>query len=162
VSVEDDERSGQTSTSKTTENVEKIWELTHEDHQWTTHEFADTIGISYGVCQAIITENLNMHHIAAKFVPWLLTNDQKQWLINVCFELWEKAKEDPTFISRIITGDEIGFTVMSQKQRNSCCSGRAHNHQAQKKGAAGPEFNKEHDHCFFRHEGGCSSWICSS
>jgi hypothetical protein len=31
VSVEDDERSGLQSTSKTTENVEKIWELIHED-----------------------------------------------------------------------------------------------------------------------------------
>jgi hypothetical protein len=31
VSVDDDERSGQPSTSKTTENVEKIWELIHED-----------------------------------------------------------------------------------------------------------------------------------
>jgi hypothetical protein len=32
VSVEDDECSGQPSTSKTTENAEKIWELIHEDH----------------------------------------------------------------------------------------------------------------------------------
>jgi hypothetical protein len=27
------------------------------------------LGISYGVCQEILTENLNMHCIAAKFVP---------------------------------------------------------------------------------------------
>jgi hypothetical protein len=32
VSVEDDKRSGRPSTSKTTENVEKILELIHEDH----------------------------------------------------------------------------------------------------------------------------------
>jgi hypothetical protein len=31
VSVDDDERSGQPSTSKMTENAEKIWELIHED-----------------------------------------------------------------------------------------------------------------------------------
>jgi hypothetical protein len=28
-----------------------------------------TAGISYGVCQEILTENLNMRHTAAKFVP---------------------------------------------------------------------------------------------
>jgi hypothetical protein len=83
VSVEDDERSGQPSTSKTTENVEKIQELFHKDHSRTIHELADKAGISYGVCQEILTENLNMHHIAAKFVPRLLTNDQKQRRINV-------------------------------------------------------------------------------
>jgi hypothetical protein len=64
VSVEDDERSGQPSTSKTTENVEKIWELIHKDCRWTIHELADTVGISYGVCQEILTENLNMCRIA--------------------------------------------------------------------------------------------------
>jgi hypothetical protein len=29
-------------------------------------------------------------------------------------------------------------------------------------GVAGPEFNKEHSHCFFRHEGDSLPWICSS
>jgi hypothetical protein len=47
-----------------------------------------------------------MHCIATKFVPWLLTNDRKQLPINVGLELWEKANEDPTFISKVITGDE--------------------------------------------------------
>jgi hypothetical protein len=78
VSLEDDECSGRPSTSKTTENVEKIWELIHKDHCWTIHELADTFGISYGVCQEILTENLNMRHTAAKSVPRLLTNNQKQ------------------------------------------------------------------------------------
>jgi hypothetical protein len=48
---------------------------------------------------------LNMSHIATKFVPWLLTNDQKQWHVNVYLEVLEKANEDPTFISKIIMGD---------------------------------------------------------
>jgi hypothetical protein len=59
VSVENDKRSGRPSTSKTTENVEKIQELINEDCHQTIHELADTVAISYGVCQ-ILTENLNM------------------------------------------------------------------------------------------------------
>jgi transposase len=55
MSVEDDERSGRPSTSKTTENVEKIRELIHEDRRRTISELADTVGISYGVRQ-ILTE----------------------------------------------------------------------------------------------------------
>jgi hypothetical protein len=61
MSDEDDERSGRPSNSKTTENVEKIRELIHEDRCRTIHELADTTGISYGECQEILTENLNMH-----------------------------------------------------------------------------------------------------
>jgi hypothetical protein len=92
---------------------------------------------------------------AMNFVPQLLTNDQKEWCVNMCLELREKANEDPTFtrISRIITG--VGFMVMIQKQSNNCRSGRANNHQ-EEKGAAGPLCNEEHAYCFFRHEGDCS------
>jgi hypothetical protein len=59
--------------------------------------------------------------VAAKFVPWLLTNDQKQWRINMCLELWEKANEDPTFthISRIITADKswiYGYDPKTKQQ----------------------------------------------
>jgi hypothetical protein len=64
VSVEDDERSRQPSTSKTTENVEKIRELIRKDYRRTIHELADTAGLSYGVYQESLTENLNMHQTA--------------------------------------------------------------------------------------------------
>jgi hypothetical protein len=89
-----------------TENVEKIRELMHEDHHWTIHELSDSVGITYGICQEILTENLYMHGIAAKFVPRLLTNDQKQWRINMCLEPWETVNRDPPYISTIITSDE--------------------------------------------------------
>jgi hypothetical protein len=46
VSVEDYELSGRPSTSKTTENVEKIREFIHEDRRRTIHELGDTVGIS--------------------------------------------------------------------------------------------------------------------
>jgi hypothetical protein len=68
VSVEDAEHSGRPGTSKITENVENI-RLIHRDCHRTIHELADTVGISYGVCQEILTENLNMRHIAVKFFP---------------------------------------------------------------------------------------------
>jgi hypothetical protein len=105
-SVEDDERSRRPSIRKMIEYVEKILELIHDDRRLTTHELTDTVGISYGVFQEILIENLDMRRIAAKFVPRLLTNDQKQRGVNLYLELREKADEDPTCISRIITGDE--------------------------------------------------------
>jgi hypothetical protein len=73
----EDEYLGRPSTNKTTENVEKIRELIHEDRRRTIREVAGTVGISYGVYKRILTENLNMSRIAAKFVHRLLTNDQK-------------------------------------------------------------------------------------
>jgi hypothetical protein len=87
VSVEDDESSGQPSSSKMTENAEKIREPIQEDCCRTIHDLTDTVLISYGVCKEILTEYLNMYHIAANFVRWLMTNNQKQQSLNVCLEL---------------------------------------------------------------------------
>jgi hypothetical protein len=42
----------------------KYQELIHEDVRRKIHEFLDTVGISYEVCQDILTENLNMRLIA--------------------------------------------------------------------------------------------------
>jgi hypothetical protein len=64
VSVEDEQRSGRPSTSKMTENVENFRELINEDRCRTIHELTDNVGISYGVRQEILRENLNMHCIA--------------------------------------------------------------------------------------------------
>jgi histone-lysine N-methyltransferase SETMAR len=60
-----------------------------------------------------------MRLIAAKFVPRLLTNDQKQQCINVSLELREKANEDPAFVSRIMLGGEswiYGYDPVTKQQ----------------------------------------------
>jgi histone-lysine N-methyltransferase SETMAR len=47
-----------------------------------------------------------MRHISAKFVPRLLSDDQKAHRVSICRELKQQAKEDHKFISKIATGDE--------------------------------------------------------
>jgi hypothetical protein len=123
---------GNQAPAKRQKMLKKIRELIHEDRHRKILELADAIGISYGVCQEILTEILYMCHIVAKFVLRLLTNDQKQWHMNMCLELREKANKDSAFISRIIT-DKVGFTVMIQKQSDNHRNGRAHNHKEQKR-----------------------------
>jgi len=44
----------------------------------TVREFADEVGISIGSCHQIFTEKLQMRRVRAKFVPRLLTDDQKE------------------------------------------------------------------------------------
>jgi hypothetical protein len=101
--------------------------------------------------QEILTENSNMSRIAAKFVTRFLTNDQKQWRVNACLELREKANGDPTFmcIFRIITGDESWIYGSDPERKQQSSQWKSPQSQRAKKGAAGPEFIKEHAHCFF-------------
>lgn len=64
--------------SRTGENVEQIRKLILEDHCLTVQELADRVGICYEVSQEILPENFDTLHIAVKFVPRFLTNDQKE------------------------------------------------------------------------------------
>lgn len=62
--------------------------------------------MSFGSVQTILTSHLNMRRIAAKFVPRLLTPEQRQQRVEVCEDLLQRVQEDPTIMSRLITGDE--------------------------------------------------------
>ena len=105
-SLEDDEGSGRPSTSSTPKNVETILRLVHEDHRRTVKDIAAIVNVSYGTVQTILTCDLNMHRVGAKFVPRLLTPEQKEHCVAICYELRQRAVDDPSFISRVITGDD--------------------------------------------------------
>jgi len=102
----EDERSGRPSPSSTPKNVETIRRLVHEDYQRTIKDIATIVHVSYRTVQTILTCDLNMHHVAAKFVPRLLTPEQKEHRVAICQELRQRAVDDPSFMSRVITGDE--------------------------------------------------------
>ncbi|PNF32071.1 hypothetical protein B7P43_G05722 [Cryptotermes secundus] len=100
---DDDDHSGQLSTGKTPENVTKARDLILQDRRLTIQDFCNTLGLSYGTCQRILSEELNMRRIAAKFVPRLLQNEQKQHRLEVCRELQQQLQEDPNFLSKVVT-----------------------------------------------------------
>jgi len=105
-SLEDYERSGRPSTSPTPKNVETIRRLAHEDCQRTIKDIATIVNMSYKTVQTILTCDLNMRRVAAKFVPRLLTPEQKEHHVAICQELHQRAMDDPSFMSRVIIGDE--------------------------------------------------------
>ena len=76
-STANDDRSGRPSTATTPSKVEQVRAAVNQDHRRTIHDLCAEVGIGYGSCQRILTEKLNMHRIAANFVPRVLTQDQK-------------------------------------------------------------------------------------
>ena len=53
-----------------------------------------------------MSEELQMKRVAAKFVPHMLTADQKQPRVDACRELKEHLEIDPDFFLKVITGDK--------------------------------------------------------
>jgi hypothetical protein len=72
----------------------------------TIREIADELNLSFGTCQAILTQDLGMRRVSAKLVPRLLTQDQTEHSMTACRELLQRADNDATFLPSIIAGDE--------------------------------------------------------
>jgi len=90
-----------------------------QNRRLTIRETAEDEGISFRSCQEILTEKLNFHRVAAKFVPSVLTEDQKANSLNISQEFLERVSIDENFLKTIVTGDEIwvyGYDIETKVQ----------------------------------------------
>jgi len=70
-------------------------------------EVAEDVGIAFSTCQKILTEELQVRHVSAKFVSRLLTAERKDDCMSFCTDLPERAQNKPNFMSSVTTSDEI-------------------------------------------------------
>jgi histone-lysine N-methyltransferase SETMAR len=54
----------------------------------------------------ILTEDFGMRKVSAKMVPRILSDDQKQWWLDVCSDLSCQLAKENNFLDRVITSDE--------------------------------------------------------
>ena len=73
------------------------------DRRRTIDELEEMTGVSWSSGQRILTEELHMKRVAAKFVPRLLSEDQRASRLDVCREMKDQLKTDPHFLSKIVT-----------------------------------------------------------
>ena len=105
--------------------MEQVRAAVNQVRRRTIHDLCEEVGIGYGSCQRILTEQLNMHRIAAKFVPRVLTTqDQKDSRVAICQEMKETVINDPTLLLNVITGDESITMLMTQRQNCNLRNGR--------------------------------------
>jgi len=106
------------------------------------------VGIGYGTCQRVLTEELGMHCVAAKFVLRILTADRKQQRVNVCTELRQIASDDETFLSRVITGEESWVYGYDPEKKQQSSQWKSPTSPRPKKGQTGEEQCQEHGQHF--------------
>ena len=85
----------------------------------TLREVADEVGISIESCHKIFTEKPQMRRNSAKFIPRLLTDDQKENSVEISQELLTNANGNENFLKNIVTGDETwayGYDVETKMQ----------------------------------------------
>ena len=107
-SVEDDTRPGRTKTSVTKANIaaEKI--VVEQDARLSIKDIASCTGISEGSVQIIPKKRLDLRKVCARWVPHLLTEEQKTQCLKSARELLKTYKGcNSRVISNLLTSDEI-------------------------------------------------------
>ncbi len=99
-------RSGRPFTARNDETRAIVRSLVEEDRRITLHKLVYETGLSYGTVQKIIKKDLGMSRIAAKFVPKMLTERDRNLREYTSREWLTKIEEDPDILDRVITGDE--------------------------------------------------------
>jgi histone-lysine N-methyltransferase SETMAR len=105
-SVDSDQRTGRQSTSRNPDVINKVRSLIMEYRRLTVREIANDNGISDGSAHAILTDDLGMRKVPAKFVPKLLSCEQNELRLDVAHDMLECANNDLDFLKTVITGDE--------------------------------------------------------
>ena len=63
--------------------INQVWTLVVQNSRITVRELADEVGVSIGSVHTIVTADLGLRSVSAKFVSKLLTMEQKQLRLEI-------------------------------------------------------------------------------
>ena len=117
--VESDARACRCSTSQNDKLTDQVQTFVMHDRRVTVRELAEEVGISTGSVHSILTDVLAMRRVSAKFVPKLLTMEQKQLCWKSRRTCWTMQTVTPNFwtLWPLVTSHE--FMGMTRKPRRS-------------------------------------------
>lgn len=106
-SLGDDERSGRPKTVTTDDNIAKVHQMVLDDRRIKVREIAEAMKMSKERVCHILNQDLGMRKLSARWVPRLLTLDQKRVRMNISNALLAQFRRNKSeFWRRLITVDE--------------------------------------------------------
>ena len=118
-SVEDDTRPGRPKTSVTKANIAAaVKNVVEQDARLSVRDIASCTGISEGSVQTVLKTRLDLGKVCARWVPHLLTEEQKTQRLKCARELLKTYKGcNSRVISNLLTGDETWVHMFEALRR---------------------------------------------
>ena len=105
-SVDSDPRSGLSSLQTTPENIERVQLAIEGDRRLTVRELENDLGIPKTTVWEILNKILGMARVCTKFIPKLLTTEQKDLRSEITQDNLKMVSDDENVLMKVITGDE--------------------------------------------------------
>ncbi len=111
-------RPGRKATARTLSNVRAVDEILDRDRRFTVRQIAAEVNISTGSVHNILKKDMDLSKRALKFIPRVLTADQKKLRVDLCRANLREV-QDPLFLWSVITRDESWFSVLEPELKSS-------------------------------------------
>ncbi len=98
-------------TARSATNIQRVQAALHTDRRTTLDDLSENLALSRSSVHTILKKDLHLSKLAPKFVPRLLTQEQKDFRKKLCEDNLKTMQEDPDFLARIVTGDESWISV---------------------------------------------------
>lgn len=105
-SIRDDPKSGRPAEARSEDNIKKVEEMVLQDRRIKVSIIAHTLGICEASVLTILHEDLGMSKLSARWIPRILTPEQKSCRQEICEENLAALASDQDLFSKIVTGDE--------------------------------------------------------
>ena len=117
-SVEDDTRPGRPKTSVTKANIAAVKIVFEHNARLSVKDIASCTGISEGSVPTSLKKRLDLRKLCARWVPRLLTEEQKTKHLKCARKLLKTYKSCKSrVISNLLTGDETGVHMFEPQRR---------------------------------------------
>ena len=117
-SVEDDTRPGKPKTSVTKANIATVKIVVEQYARLSVKDMASCTGISEGSVQTILKKRFDLRKVCTRWVPHLLTEEQKTQCLKCAREPLKTYKGcNSRVISNLLTGDETWVHMLESQRR---------------------------------------------
>ena len=117
LSIHDSPREGRPNFDVTEDSVCQVKTLVLEDRRITVKQLAAITKMSVGSIETILHDHLHMSKVSARWVPRILTPNQKEQRADSCKEVVELESKVTRFFDRIVTMDETWVHHFHHQQR---------------------------------------------
>lgn len=153
-SLKDEPREGRPISAVTPENIDAVQKMIEEDRHVTYFEIEAYLSISAPSIHTILHDKLAVRKLCARWIPHLLTDDQKKARVDWCKEMLQKYGGGPSrLLNNIVTGDESWIYAYEPETKQQSTVWVFQNEQNPTKVVRSRSVAKQMVACFFSRTG---------
>lgn len=153
--LEDDERSGRPRETVNEENTEIVRQFIKKEPKSSLKYMESELHISAASIYRILTENLSLRKVCARFVPHTLKQHEKDLRIQHSRDIIKEAKKDRNFLYSIVTGDETWCFQYDPETKRQSAEWKHPDEPNPKKNSSREVKNQVNVDLFLRFQGYC-------